>query len=130
MNAFHTKKLTVKAVRFEQHRKPWPEAVEAVHTNGIPEPRLEGGNVPVRNGDYVVAVGPVLFTLPPAIFSRLFVEGEAEGDSLLAKALEEIVALETRLNELLRDKEPEPSVELHPDNFDVLPGTGDVNPNE
>lgn len=133
MNDYHTKKLSVRAIRFDQHKKPWPLVVEPLYTNGIPEPRLEGGATVVRNGDYVVQVGPVLFTMPPSVFSRLFQDGRVdEGDPALAKALEDIVVLEKRLAELTAQDNAEPAVSLHPDFMgeDELTATGAKGPEE
>lgn len=136
MNVYRTKRLTVQAIRFDQHRKPWPSVVEPVYTNGIPEPRLEGGPVVVKNGDYILGIGATIFTLPPALFARLFEEGSAPAeDPRLAQALAEILDLEKKLADL-RAAGPvgDPQV-LLPSDFpptQVLPATGNVdsNPNE
>lgn len=70
--------------------------------------------------------------LPPSVFSRLFEPGPgATEDPRLAKALEEILALERQLNELLEQRRPEPCVPPGPDVFDALPATGETgSPNE
>ena len=119
MSEYSTKKAVVQAVRFEQHRKPWPEAVEAVYTHGIPEPRLEGGSQVVANGDWVVRAGTLVFTMPHNVFTTLFRAGGPVEDTLLAVAMDKIVFLERELNARLAAERPDPDIALSPDPDDT-----------